>query len=168
MDSFRGAFAKVDFSSGYLKHADVMYGLNPPNNASNDDPQFMSQVPVGIAQKLNRNADTFPGGYRVETTDWINNANRGLNAEYFGWPTPPAGNSTNRGSGIKSFAELISQTKAFPRCMALRAYRSVCKRDATSNEQAMLNRVAEEFVAQNYNLRELFARIAVTPECIGQ
>lgn len=167
MDSFRGAFAKVDFSADYVKHADVMFGLNSPNendNATNRAAMFQS--PVGIAGKMARNSDQFSGGYAITDSYWENNAGRGLNATYFGWPAVPQGQATHKGYGMKSFATLVSQSDAFPRCMAIRAYRSLCKRDVTNMEQAMITRVAGEFKQQNYNFRELFARIAVTPQCL--
>jgi hypothetical protein len=168
MDSIRGAFAKVDFSSNYVKHADVMYGLTSQNEAGNDNPVVMYQSPLGIAGKMNRNADTFPAGNPVTDNFWENNAGRGLNAEYFGWPAVPAGQTTHKGNGIKSLATLISQSKAFPRCMALRAYRSVCKRDALPGEKDALYAIADEYNSKAVNVREIFARVAVTPQCLGQ
>lgn len=168
MDGFRGAFAKWDFSASYVKNADVMFGLSSNNVNDNALPEVMVQDPPGVAQKMNRNKDMFPDGNPVSDNSWVNNANQGLNKDYFGWPEVPGGQSTHRGSGLKSFATLVSQAKAFPRCMSIRAYRSVCKRDVTASEQAMIARVAQEFADQNYNLRELFARIAISPECLGQ
>lgn len=160
MDSFRGAFAKVDFEDGYLKHGDILGGLG----VMSEDPNNR-----GISLKMARNATQFPEGYETKTTEWINNADRGINKEYFGWPAPASGESKNRGFGIRSFASLVSQSPAFPRCMAMRAFRSVCKRDMTDAEKMSIAvQLGEGFKASGYKLKDLFSSVAVLPECSGQ
>jgi hypothetical protein len=171
MDAFRGAFAKVDFSANYVKHADVMFGLTAARAADNEKPEFMFQDPPGIAGKMNRNADTFDGGNEITSDYWQNNANRGFDADYFGWPTVPSGQTTHIGFGIRSFGKLVSESKAFNTCMARRAYRAVCKREVDDTNQIevdMVKRVGQEFADNGFKLRELFARIAIAPECLGQ
>lgn len=169
MDSFRGAFAKVDFSAGYFKHADVMQPTSVENNATSET--LMFQNPLGIAGKMNRNSDTHPGftgEFKTQDTYWRNNANQGLNKEYFGWPEVPAGKATHDGYGIRSLASLVAESQAFPRCMAQRAYRSVCKRDIVEEEREFIGRAAQAFKDSGYKFKELFSFIASSPECVGE
>ncbi len=168
MDSFRGAFAKVDFSSNYVKHTGVMGSAFAPNEAANTNPGLMYQDPPEIAGKMNRNKDEFPAGNPVETAEWVNNAGRGLNAEYFGWPAVPSGQATHKGDGMRSFATLVSQSHAFPRCMAMRAFRAACKREPTAEEKPDLYAIADTFKSKAVNIREIFARVSVSQHCIGQ
>ncbi|MBX7231878.1 MAG: hypothetical protein K1X29_07305 [Bdellovibrionales bacterium] len=176
MDSFRGAFAKVDFSANYVKNADVLYGLSSANENDNTSPLILFQNPIGIAGKMNRNNTTFPEGNAVESTAWVNNANQGLNASYFGWPELSKNQSTHQGYGINSFATLVSQSKAFPRCMAIRAFRSVCKRDPGSlkdekesqSEKDFISDIAAGFSSTGYKLKYLFSKVAASEKCLGK
>ncbi len=156
MDGLRPAFAKWTFSSGFAKNASI---ISPGDN--DDDEGTMKQDPIGIAAKYNQNSDVFKGGNRVVATAFVNNAIRGANADYFGW------GSTLTGTGLNDYGKMISDSKAFPRCMAQRAFRSVCKREPASFDQPMLTRVANEFATNGFKLRDLFERVAISPECLG-
>ncbi|MGZ6398779.1 MAG: hypothetical protein ACXWRZ_13565 [Bdellovibrio sp.] len=159
MDGFRPAFANFTFSNNFVKHAYVVPSLDM--SADEDKSIGMKQNPRYVAAKLNQNETVFPEG-RVTTDDsWVNNANRGINATNFGW-------TRDSGKGIAEFGKMISESKAFPRCMAQRVFRSVCKREVASSEQTMIDQVAAEFSSQrNYNLKFLFQKIVSTPECLG-
>jgi hypothetical protein len=158
MDGLRGAFAKFNFADNFVKYAPLMPAVTDPDdeNATN-----MCQNPAGIACKMNRNADTFPSGYAVANDNWINNANRNSNATYFGW------GQTLSGNGVRSLASMLSSSKAFPNCMAKRAFRAVCKREVTTYDSSLIDRVSQDFVNEQYDLEKLFARIAISRECIG-
>ena len=167
MDGLRGAFARITFEQGFVKHAWVM---NPdpetdPNEANNNDnPQTMVQVPRGIAGKFNRDNTVFSGGIEVIDSSWINYANRGANATYFGWKT-----GTLSGRGIREFGNMIAESQAFPDCMTRRAFRAVCKRDPQTFDENMIVRVRDSFkTTDNYSLKKLFERVAVQPECLGE
>ena len=154
MDSMRPAFARFDFTNGFTKNAFVHAPGNGPNQ--------MAQNPPGIAQKMNRNDDVFPGGFVIENDGWVNHAVRGANAAFFGWRS-----ENQRGYGIRDFGQLLASSEAFPRCMAQRAFRSVCKREIAPFERGMINQVAKEFEENGYDLRLLFEMVAVTKECMG-
>ncbi len=158
MDGLRGAFAKFNFADGFVKYASLMPAVTDPDdeNATN-----MCQNPAGIACKMNRNNDTFPGGFTVNDDSWINNANRNSNITYFGW------GATLSGRGVRSLASMLASSKAFPSCMAKRAFRSVCKREITTFDSSLIDRVSTDFVNEQYDLEKLFARIAISRECIG-
>lgn len=160
MDGMRPAFANFTFSNGFVKHSFVVPALD--NNQDEDTSMGMKQNPRYIALKLNHNETVFPEG-RITTNDsWVNNANRGINATHFGW-------TRTSGKGIKEFGQLLAESKAFPRCMAERVFRSVCKREVASSDQPMITQVASEFAnTRNYNLKFLFQKIVTTPECLGE
>ncbi|MEN0059949.1 MAG: DUF1585 domain-containing protein [Bdellovibrio sp.] len=159
MDGLRPAFAHFTYSNSFVKHSYVV----PVAAMDEDEDQSlgMKQQPRYIASKLNHNETVYPEG-RITTDDrWVNNANRGLNATHFGW-------TRNSGKGIKDFGLLLAESKAFPRCMAERVFRSVCKREVASSDQAMINEVATEFEKnRQYNLKYLFQKIVTTTECLG-
>lgn len=160
MDSLRGAFARFTFSSGVIKNAFLMQQENL--NSADEAPNAMKQLPAGIASKLNHNERNFPQGHII-TDDWFENTSiRGANAKQFGWK------GAMTGYGVKQFGEMISKADKFPKCMARRVYRSVCKREPASFDEPMLDRVSTDFVSDNYNLKKLFQRIAITPECLGK
>lgn len=159
MDGFRPAFANFTFSNNFVKHSFVV-----PSIAMNEDEEKsigMKQNPRYVASKLNHNETVFPEGRVTIGDSWVNNANRGVNATHFGW-------NRESGKGIKEFGKLLAESKAFPRCMAERVFRSVCKRDVASSDQKMIKQVATEFeTKRNFNLKYLFQKIVTTPECIG-
>lgn len=158
MDGLRPAAARLDFSAGYVKHASIVSS----GVGGDESESTMAQNPAGIAAKYNQNENVFPGGNMVSDTKFNNYANRGLNATYFGWKGPLSGN------GMNDLGKMVSMADAFPRCMAKRAYRSVCKREPAGFDQDMINRVAQSFADGGYKLRDLFENIAISPECLGR
>lgn len=160
MDGFRPAFAQFTFSNNFVKHS-----LLVPELAATEDEEKsvgMKQMPRYVASKLNHNEKVFPEGRITTGVEWINNANRGFNVTHFGW-------TRTSGKGINDFGRALAETKAFPRCMAQRVFRSVCKREVASTDQAMISEVATEFEKnRNYNLKYLFQKIVTTPECLGE
>lgn len=160
MDGLRPAFAHFTFSNSFVKHSYVV-----PLAANNEDEEQsmgMKQQPRYIASKLNHNSTVFPAGRETTDDNWVNNANRGFNAQHFGW-------TRTSGKGINDFGKLLAESKAFPRCMTERVFKSVCKRSPNSSDANLINTVATEFSgSQNYNLKYLFQRLATAQECLGQ
>lgn len=164
MDSLRGAFARYTFS-GLSGFEYVKYAYNMPNgNEDDDEPDTMKQIPDKIAAKMNQNSDVFPGGYITTDDRWENVATRGANALFFGWPTDP---KKLKGMGVRQFGQMLAESDAFPRCMATRVYRSVCKREPAAFDQTLIFNAATSFKAGGYNLRNLFKTVATSPECLG-
>ncbi|MCB0362611.1 MAG: hypothetical protein KDD35_07810, partial [Bdellovibrionales bacterium] len=157
MDSLRNAFAKFDFANDVIK-----YTAYVPNGNGDNNRNTMAQNPIGIAAKMNRNNDVFPEGLVSSNDDFVNYVNSGANKAYFGW------GQTMSGSGAAEFGAMLSESKAFPLCMAHRVFRSVCKREPVIYEEDMLNNAAKDFVLDGYNLKRLFGRIAISRECLGQ
>jgi hypothetical protein len=172
MDGFRGAFARLTFETGFVKHAWVVRPADEqdPNEANNNEiVERMVQVPRGIAGKFNKNSDVFRAGlnqdqWLVNDSSWVNYATRGTNATYFGWAP-----GTTSGRGVREFGNMIAESQAYPSCLTKRAFRSLCKRDPVAADTAMINRVANSFrTVDNYSLRRLFERVAIQRECLGQ
>lgn len=159
MDPLRQAFGRITFENGFTKHTFAV--------SNGDDEEDMASTAMDsatlIVEKMNRNNDTFPGGWISRDTKWKNNITGGLNSKYFRW------NPNNMsGNGIGDFGRMISSAGAFPDCMAQRVFRSVCKRETEPFDETMIKYVAEKFATEdNYNLKKLFERIAVTPNCLG-
>jgi hypothetical protein len=159
MDGLRPAFAKWTFSSGFAKNASVMSQTTV--KAEDDQESLMYQSPMGVAGKFNQNATVFAGGYQVQTNAFVNNANRGANVTYFGWPEKLSGN------GLNEFGQMIADAKAFPKCLTQRAFRAVCKREPASFDQPAIDKIAQDFASNGYKIRDLFERIAISPACLG-
>ncbi len=162
MDAFRGAFARYTFSAGFIKNSLL---TNPLMGDDEDNSVNMkiSDAPNAqlVAYKMNHNQQVFESGKTVVNDAWENFANRGSNVAFFGWKGAMAG------KGVTEFGKMLSESKAYPRCMVQKVYRSVCKRDVTALEANLVNTVTDEFVANNYNFKFLFQRIAIANECIG-
>ena len=156
MDSVRNAFARYDFSNEVIKYGPIM------PDGDGDDRNSMDENPSGISAKMNRNDETFPNGFRSVDDKWTNYINAGANKAYFGWGPKMSG------AGASELGQMLSESKAFPLCMARRIFRSVCKREAVIYEEDMLKNAANDFESANYSLRELFKRIAISKECLGQ
>ncbi len=158
MDSLRGAFGQFTFENGFVKNANIL----PNGNPSDENPFMTEQNPKGIVKKMNHNDSVYPSGYYMMSNSFINYANKGANANYFGWP------SVQSGYGVNGFATMLSNSKAFPTCMAKRVYRSVCKRDPVIYDQEMLDVAATNFKVNGYKLKGLFEEIATKEECLGK
>ncbi len=154
MDGFRGAFARYDFSDNFVK-----YGAYYTNGGGADR---MRQSPAGIAEKMNRNSDTFPTGFRTTDDTWVNNARGPANIQRFGWR-----GVHNSGAGVRQMASAVANSRAFSRCMVKRVYREICRRPIASFEVALVENMANSFESSDYNLRELFEDMALRPECLG-
>ena len=138
MDAFAGAFAHYDF--------DVTQGtLNYSGNQS-------------VAPKYNQNANTYPDGWVTTDDSWENMI---ANNPQFGWRSPATG------VGIKDYGTLLANSSQFSRCMALRTFKEVCRRDVTSTDNSAIQTLATNFEAGGYNLKSLFQNVAITPACLG-
>ncbi len=164
MDSLRGAFASFTFSNGFVKNTAFLapfIGMNPEeSDDTSDNVKLSGSLPVVF--KMNQNDRVFKSAKAVEDDSWRNFSTGGSNKAYFGWPAKLSGR------GVTEFGQMLADSQAFPRCMASRVYRTVCKREAGQYETAFIDKVGKEFAQQNYNLKYLFQRVAVASECIGE
>ena len=158
LDAFKPATAYIDFEDGYLKHGKV---LPSSGEADSPDPDLID-ANNGIPIKLTRNSDVAPDGYEIVHNQWVNHALGGGNASYFQW------RGASSGTGLSAYAQLLAESKAFSNCMVYRIYQSVCKRDLSREESDWLNEISSSFESNNYNLKWLFARVTIDPNCIGE
>lgn len=162
LDGFKPAFAKMTFSSGFMKHS----ALVPNANTINEDNSIVMGVHPdgpGVARKMNHNEETYINGKILKDEKWVNNAGNGTNKNNFGWGPRVSG------QGTAEFGKALAESKAFPRCMAKRVFFTVCKREADTKDDAFIKKVAEEFSSteRNYNLKYLFQRIVANESCLG-
>lgn len=148
MDGFRGAFAYFSWRDGYVNYGPVV----------NNNEEFDGN---GVARKFGFNAGTYPGGFVTVDNNFKNYAIGKKNQAQIGWE------NAGDGKGVKEFADQLSRTKAFPRCMAKRVYKAVCKREPVQFEDKFIEAKAIEFSNSGYNMKRLFESIAVSRECIG-
>jgi len=138
MDAMGGAFAHFDFKGEKL--IDYRHGIAP---------------------KMNQNEHVYDRG-RVTKNDYWMTPNSSNHQALFGWRGPTSG------LGIKAFGRLIADSERFKSCMAERAFREICGRDANSSEkEKQIAEVAEKFESGGYKLRSLFQDVAVLPGCLN-
>jgi hypothetical protein len=148
MDGFRGAFARWDFQGGRIVHSAV--GGNGRTN--------------GIFNKMNKNQNVFAHGYVTTDSSFVNNARGPSNEAFFGW----RGSQLDRGADVRQFGQLVANSKRFSQCMVKRVYDTVCRQDLNpKTNKAYLELNGNWFEQQSYNIKRLFERIAVQPECLG-
>lgn len=162
MDGFRPAFANFTFNDNFVMNSLILSPVQSQADEDKGDGFFQSSAAGAtfIHDKYNHNETVFPGGRITVDENWVNNANLGANATTFQW-------SATSGQGPKAFGQLIATSKQYPICLAKRVYSTICKRDPTASEDALINKAAQDFTAQSYNLRVLFQDIVVAPECLG-
>lgn len=102
-----------------------------------------------------QNADIYPDGYVTTDDSWVNFLR---DDPAFGWVGP------SEGRGIRSLGQLIANSKAFPRCMVQRAFKSICRKDFDLASPEVQD-LADQFVDDGYKIRSLLVRTAVSEAC---
>lgn len=141
MDGFRGAWARWNFNGERAQHS---------NNVQN---------------KMNQNAQVYPGGFITVDNSWVNNAIRGVNASNIGWRGLDGVTPANEGIGVNSFGRLIANSQRFSTCMAKRAFKAVCRKDLPDTDIAVFAAMGSQFESLNYNMKSLFQIAALHPRC---
>jgi hypothetical protein len=153
MDAMRPAFAHVDFSNGFLSYKKV-FATDPNDNGSGTVPVANDEQLV--PSKFRRGKDTFPSGHVVKDDQWHN-----LLRNNMGWRT------SKSGQGMKAFGEMLSESREFSRCMAKRAYETVCYKKIDPSQEQLIVSLADVFENSGYQLKELFAHAIIDRSCIG-
>jgi len=108
-----------------------------------------------VQEKYNINSTTFPLGYTTDNDHWTNYWRKGKNAA-LGWR-----GDNDSGNGAKSFGVEVSSSRAFSTCQVKKAFKAFCFREpANPTERAEINRIADVFEANNYNMKNVFAEVA--------
>ena len=126
-----------------------------------EDLQRVVYTDGNVQAKYLINSTTFPLGYITRNDNWSNYWRDGKNAT-LGWRGP-----NSSGSGVKSLGEEIASSRAFSTCQVQKAFQEVCYRvPANPTERAEVDRIADVFEANNYNMKRVFAEVAGF--CMGQ
>lgn len=154
MDGFRGAFARWDWTpEGFIIHSST--------HTDNRFDRFVN----GVSKKMNHNNTTYPSGHVTTGSNWVNFARAPANAALFGWRGSSAG-AIESGNDVKGFATLIANSKRFSQCMVKRVYEAVCRKDIQiASNPGFFQAQADAFENSGYRMQELFAQVAVSPEC---
>lgn len=160
LDGFRPAYARWTFGNGFAKHAFVVQGIGPMADENTGFGMQVNPLYAGVTAKINRNSDVFPDGRRTVDENWVNNAVFNANISQFKF-------STMSGKGVAEFGQTIANSPKFPRCMAERVFRQVCKRDFNTADTPFLDQVAADFTKQSFSLKYLFQKIVTSDNCLG-
>lgn len=154
MDGFRGAWARWDFE-GQIDDGRANYSVLRQGDSDNNR----------VVNKMNRNAQVYPGGYITTNDSFVNNAIRGVNTTNLGWRGLDGRTPASGGNGVNQFGRLIANSQRFSTCMAKRAFKSVCRKDLPDTEIAVYTSLGSQFETANYNMRSLFQLAALHPRC---
>lgn len=159
MDPLRKAFSGFDFTG------------NTP-----DDPRGrVTYSTAGAAKLLRQNGDTDRANNRPPSNPrgaflgdnggveaWENYSIYNTSGSYFGWQGPLSG------TGVTSFGEMVARADAFRSCAVTQVWDQICKTSLSGREGDRLKRdIGDEFAASNFNLRRLYAGVALNPLCNG-
>ena len=146
LDPLRRAFAYHDFENGQPVYTanSVRTKINRFEAPAAGEPQ----TPVGNV---------------VNNDTWFNFATDASNQAYFGWDASVG----STGSGAREFGSLIANAGAFSRCAVDQVWELVCKKKSNQIPTVLRDRLADRFVADNHNLKNLFIEVAIQPECLG-
>ncbi len=176
LDSLRPAFAKFSFENGFLKYAPFYMTSNRKNLTQNDEnPDRMKVSPTNanysitpgvaangglpVAWKLNHNVN-YPDGYYVTDSKFENLFSQTTIGSRFGW-------SETSGDGVREFGRMIAKSQAFPRCMAKKVYKEVCRTDPFSATfptelASWLDQMGDQFAQNGFDLLDLFQTLGVS------
>jgi hypothetical protein len=155
LDGLSGAYAFFDFYPGPNQDPD-------PTSSTSDARVFYAPSGYVTDSKMNINQDVFPAGWLTQDDTWINffvdNRNQDL-----GWaPTVPLADS-----GMKSLGRMLAHSDAFPKCMAKRVFKEICRRDVRDGDSAVITDLKDDFIASGYSMRRLFTRAGSLQGCVG-
>ena len=126
------------------------------------DPNSMRMVFTRgqVQPKFLINSTNFPGGYVTVDDSWINFWRVGPNSN-LGFRAGGGG-----GNGAQSLGIEIENSRAFSECQVTKVFTRVCQHPPTSPaEFAEVQTIANDFEAQNYSMKRVFAETAAY--CMG-
>ncbi len=137
LDAMGGAFARLDFVDNQ-----IVLDMNK------------------VQAKMNQKSEFYPQGYVTVDESWMNYLpyNKAID---FGWRTPMKGES------LKDFATMVSNSFAYSQCFVKKVYQEVCGQSILDLAPDRLNPIAQDFEANGYNLKRLFARVGAESSCLA-
>lgn len=117
-------------------------------------------TPDQVQAKFLINSSNFPHGYITTDDHWDNYWRKGPNA-VLGWRGDVSG-----GNGLKSMGTEVANSRAFSQCQVKKVFKSICFRSPLSvQDQTQVEKIADTFESDNYNMKRVFADVAVY--CMG-
>lgn len=158
MDPLAQAFAYYDYQFDSNNDPDAENGAISYNDSSSNDPVTGTQVKA----KYHNNATSFPYGFVTKSDQWQNYWREGINQK-LGWdPSLPG-----KGAGMKSFGKELANSQAFAQCQVKKVFKTVCLRDAESdNDLLKINNITTSFKQNSYQLKRVFAEVG--NYCMGE
>ena len=157
MDAQGGAFARYDFRRRAITDAETDYC----DGDTRIEPD--GRLRCRSDHKMNRNFEFAPSGYITIDDSWVNLWANGANAS-LGWSSsvPTSGN------GLRSWGNMIANSRAYSECMATHAFRQMTLRLDTAGDASTITNLASRFRSSNYNLRDLFLEAATVQQALGE
>jgi len=112
-----------------------------------------------VAPKYHQNATIFPEGNYTVDNHWVN-----LGAK-LGYYDALGFYGALEGEGVNSLGKSLAMSKAFDRCMAQTVYEVLCSKKYKKTDFKTINDLANQFGQDNYNLKKLFQRVMLSPQC---
>ena len=114
----------------------------------------VTHTPGTVVEKINRN-NLYSQGFHTTNDSWLNLWSTGQNAS-LGWK------GLQQGSGAKSLGNMLSQSKAFSRCMVEKSYKLVCLNDAKNVlSESEIDQYASMFeTTMGQRMKDLFSKMA--------
>ena len=145
-----GCHAGMDALSGWNVHYD--FGKFKPGYYAGEQ---LLYDPQQVNNKINKN-DLGGGGHVPQDDSFTNLWTEGQNS-ILGWP------NTTSGRGANEWGKMLAESNAFASCMATHAFEQVCmSKPEIKKERDAVDKMAEYFVTNNYNMKKLFAATAVS------
>ena len=116
-----------------------------------------------IQPKFLQHSEVYPDGYVTADDTWVNLMAQSQDSlgQSFGW------RGETQGRGINAFGKMLTSSKEFGACLAKRVFSTVCLQDKSLTDP-VIQQLATEFETQDsYQLKNLFVRTALRPECIS-
>lgn len=158
MDPLSGAFSFFDYQvngNGFRFIYTPTQASGPLGQSTDPEAFYIQGQPV---PKANRNRDTHPDGHLVIDDSWVNKWVEGPNASKLQFSS----SSPRQGNGVRSLAQMLSQSEGFPQCMVKTVYQQVCLNPIEASQPEQLQELATRFKSSNYNMKSLFADVAST------
>lgn len=116
-----------------------------------------------VQEKFFINEGNFNDGYVTPNDGWTNRWRIGANVEKLGWLSSLSpGQLYVSGSGAASMGRELASSQAFAYCQVKKAFKSMCLREPTEADRAQIDTTAGNFMSGGYNMKHVFAELAVS------
>lgn len=136
MDAMRGAFAHYSFDNNQLAY-----------------------TPNSVHEKYNINPENNRTGFKTVNDSWINYYSKGVTKDF-----NFKGNQS--GNGLKSLGKSLTNSSIFSKCMSQKVFEKIClHKPVSAKERSIVSTLGVEFTNNNYNMKNLFQKMAATVTC---